>query len=112
MKCVVGLQNENFRREFKAALPCCFSKVERVNEATLTRMGSQYRPTAVNGDSAFDVRDAILADTRSVVSTDIHERTKAYADNSNGLLASSPVNGHEQIRPLLASYRDPAETNF
>uniref|UniRef100_A0A914VSW0 G-protein coupled receptors family 1 profile domain-containing protein n=1 Tax=Plectus sambesii TaxID=2011161 RepID=A0A914VSW0_9BILA len=42
--------NENFRREFKAALPCCFSKVERVNETTLTRMGSQYRSTVDTGD--------------------------------------------------------------
>jgi hypothetical protein len=36
--------NENFRREFKAALPCFRS--ERVSQTTqLTRAGSQYRAT-------------------------------------------------------------------
>jgi len=42
--------NENFRREFKAALPCF--KAERVTSSTLSRMGSQYRCGTSSGNTA------------------------------------------------------------
>uniref|UniRef100_A0A914VXC8 G-protein coupled receptors family 1 profile domain-containing protein n=1 Tax=Plectus sambesii TaxID=2011161 RepID=A0A914VXC8_9BILA len=87
-------------------------KVERVNETTLTRMGSQYRSTVDTGDETMldSPRTTHPPDTRYVAATHGHERSRVYTDNTNGHFTA--INGREQVQPLLSSADSSTDTNF